>query len=611
MTADPTHPSPFPSLPLPPFLCLSFFLPLTPYASAQQLFRCSVSVGPMLAEDLLRQRAFVKPADVAAALNTSPEAAAGQLEAAAAALASEGAQTLYCVAVLSDAHGKDQRVSLCCGRREAEKAKESAPYTAVSVFAAVLPSSRAAAALGKAGSAATPFLRPQRTVETRAYPLVTREALEKNVKTEPLVVRPVAAAPPLLARSPPCQPTAEAAASFPAESPQLHVAPTSSPSSENEEAPVTASEAGPVLPAEGQTPLAEAGAAPSSAVQKQASLFDMMKKSAAAAAADAARHHPPAPSAGATSRQKRPRAEKKADSDAVDSRNPASASTQAKSKAPKRAKVHKAETDKGSNSLAKLAKASARSRKAGEGVPAKSHSTPMHGFLDDEEADDNAGASVSSSVDYTNSAVADAVHGSAEASVLDVTVTVANDDIILCDDAPPLAFLEPAHAQTPQATVVQGSPSPTPAPASDARSTLTAFFNAEVIQFQRGYTRKLKTEVKKDANGEYMCVDVPYYEPVSGVGECLSEEAYHRRTADLARTQRGNNDSSATPSRQGEAGESAKEDDDDSPEAAQTKHRAAAGGKHGARPVAARVASQAEKAGPKPKTLLSFFKPLS
>ncbi|CAC9541701.1 conserved hypothetical protein [Leishmania infantum JPCM5] len=386
-------------------------------------------------------------------------------------------------------------------------------------------------------------LHPCREASLRAYPLVARSDMEpRAAATAP----PVAAGAPAATELTRTEDSKPAAASLSAATP---VAPTIPPLAQDEpprSTPTPATVTAPKKETAARTP------------SPKAALFDKMKEAAAT---------------------KRPRTEK------------------AQSKPPRQpAKPKKVAKTENTTSLAKLARAS--KRKSG-GTPAATGAgaapTSMR-FLDD---DDDATAHFSHSEGSTSHS--EAIEKE-EPPIFDVVeVPASNDEVIMCDDAPPLAFRPAAPLPSP--------PTPTPtkkgpeatkassaaaaAEAGAAQCKLSTFFNAAVVEFQKAYVREMQTEMKVE-NGEFVCCDVPRYKH-SATGEVISEDEYHQRTAAFVRS--NSQDAAANTPNRKSAGASV-----ESPPCPTAKQ------KTGSRGTGQKSVAQEETAATPAKTLHSFFK---
>lgn len=388
-------------------------------------------------------------------------------------------------------------------------------------------------------------LHPCRESSLRAYPLVARGDMEpRAAATAP----PVAAAAPAATeptRTEDCKP---AAACLSAATP---VAPTTSPRAQGEpprstRAPVTVT-----------APRKEAAArAPS----PKASIFDKMKEAAAT---------------------KRPRTEK---APSKPLRQPA--------------KPKKVAQTENTTSLAKLARASRRKNGGTSAATGAATAPSSVRFLDDDE---DATTHFSHSEGSSSSSHSEAI-AKEEPPVFDVVeVPASNDEVVMCDDAPPLAFRPAAPRPSP--------PTPTPtkkgpetkkanvaaaaAESGAAQCKLSTFFNAAVVAFQKAYVREMQTEMKVE-NGEFVCCDVPRYKHTS-TGEVINEDEYHQRTAALV--QSNSRDAAASTPNRKSAGASV-----ESPPC-QT-----AAQKTGSRGTGQKSVTQEKTAAAPAKTLHSFFK---
>jgi hypothetical protein len=205
------------------------------------------------------------------------------------------------------------------------------------------------------------------------------------------------------------------------------------------------------------------------------------------------------------------------------------------------AKPKKAAKTENTTSLAKLARASAKKKGVGAvtsgAAPAAAFS---RSFLDEDDGDamNRHSGSEESTRDEAPPAELE------ETPVLDVVeVCASNDDVIMCDDAPPLAFrpAEPVVLPNPPsakkdgvASAKKGTATAATAESGAAQSTLSSFFNPAVVEFQKSYVREVQTQMKVE-NGEYICVDVPCYKHKT-TGDVISEEEYHQQTAQLVRS---------------------------------------------------------------------------
>ncbi|KPI88252.1 hypothetical protein ABL78_2676 [Leptomonas seymouri] len=365
-----------------------------------------------------------------------------------------------------------------------------------------------------AASAVPIQLRPGACDTLRSYPVVSRDVLGSRPKDTPDMVAPLAT------RLPTVQAVAPAsAAAVKVEPVDSLVSSRVSPSTATPTLPAPAAEASPVpsplAPLEIQSPApvstlektlkeepAEDVAAssvvktPMAAAPRTATIFDKMKEAAAT---------------------KRPR-----EGDDVS----------AKAKKAATPKPRKAAKTENTTSLAKLARAS--KKKAGMASPPPAPSSLS--FLDEDDGDAMKG--FSNSEENTCHEAPPAVFE--EAPVLDVVeVSASNDEVILCDDAPPLAFRPAAPVAPASSTIVKKDAAAKKSSVSAkehgaTQSNLSVFFNPAVVEFQKSYMREMQTEMKVE-NGEYICVDVPCYKH-KATGDVISEEEYHRQTAQLVRS---------------------------------------------------------------------------
>ncbi|KAH9577609.1 hypothetical protein LSM04_009174 [Trypanosoma melophagium] len=289
-----------------------------------------------------------------------------------------------------------------------------------------------------------------------------------------------------------------------------------------------------------------------------------------------------------------------------------------KTKKPRRAKASDETFNKNTTSLLKLAKASKKnnvntgdltkttSTTKNSTTNAKKSSTYKYNgqaLLDeDEELDDcngNSSYTDNNSWSRSNSFSRDREFMNEEQQNLDIVITsVTNDDIIICDDAPPMVFCAPDTSISPMKKEQQQQKQQQKqygAVTSLDQPKLTGFFHPEVKAFQNRYIRDVKTETVFE-NDEYISRDVVYYRHKEN-GELISEEEYHRRSIEVRRklcekTQKINS-TSCTPS------------DATSP-AAESKERTYIEAARNCRPpnIERQVRSQ-------PKTLMSYFKSAS
>lgn len=265
------------------------------------------------------------------------------------------------------------------------------------------------------------------------------------------------------------------------------------------------------------------------------------------------------------------------------------------------AKPKKAAKTENTTSLAKLARAS--KKKTGTASAAPSAAGPSsRSFLD--EDDDGAMDGLESNEESTRDETpAHLTMLAEEAPVLDVVeVSASNDDVILCDDAPPLAFrpaepVQPATATTAKKNVNSASTSATAGAAATepgaAQCTLGAFFNPAVVEFQKSYVKEVQTEMKIE-NGEYVCVDVPCYKH-KGTGDIISEAAYHEQTARLVRSHDG---AAETPTHNAASANTAP-DSPSTPAAKSTSRNSS------------EETKKSKSSSTPAKTLMSFFKPVA
>ncbi|KAG5494153.1 hypothetical protein JKF63_01988 [Porcisia hertigi] len=194
-------------------------------------------------------------------------------------------------------------------------------------------------------------------------------------------------------------------------------------------------------------------------------------------------------------------------------------------------------------SLAKLARASKKKSCDTHAATGGASALSPKSFLDDDDDDDDTATCLSHREDSGSQAETVAQQ---EAPILDVVeVSAFNDEIIMYDGAPPLAFRPAAPTlslSTPRSTkegLGAAKPDPT-AVTPDARTVqgkLLSFFSAAVVEFQKSYVREVQTETSIE-DGEFVCCDVPCYKHNS-TGEVITEEEYRQRTAALIRRNSG------------------------------------------------------------------------
>lgn len=261
------------------------------------------------------------------------------------------------------------------------------------------------------------------------------------------------------------------------------------------------------------------------------------------------------------------------------------------------AKPKKVTKTENTTSLAKLARASRR-KSGGPSAAAGASTAPSSvRFLDDDEdATTHFGQNESSSSSHSEAIAKE------ELPIFDVVeVPASNDEVIMCDDAPPIAFRPAAQRVSPLIpTPIKKGPvakkvtsAAAAAERGAAQCKLSTFFNAAVVEFQKAYVREMQTEMKVE-NGEFVCCDVPRYKH-SATGEVISEGEYHQRTAALVRSK--SQDSAGSTPNQKSAGASV-----------ESPPYPAAAPKTGSPGTPQRSATQEKTAAAPAKTLHSFFK---
>ncbi|KAG5491852.1 hypothetical protein JIQ42_01761 [Leishmania sp. Namibia] len=348
---------------------------------------------------------------------------------------------------------------------------------------------------------------PSAAVSLREYPVVSRAAMETRPDATPslpppasLMVSPAAAVAPSeteLTHTEDSHPAATlSSAVTPVASTVLPLAQEESPQSKL--APVTSTAQREETAPRAPSPVIAISTAAALASSPKATIFDKMKEAAAA---------------------KRPRT--------------CEASAKPMRQRSKPGKVAKMEN---TTSLAKLARAS---KKQKNGIPAATGaaSAPSSmSFLDD---DGDVPAHLSHSEVSSSSHVEATVNE--DLPTFDVVEAPAsNDEVIMCDDAPPLAFrpaapLPSRSTPTPHKKEPEAKKASSAAAAADAtQCNLASFFNAAVVEFQKSYVREIETEMRVE-NGEFVCCDFPCYKHCS-TGEVISEHEYHQRTAAFIRS---------------------------------------------------------------------------
>lgn len=393
----------------------------------------------------------------------------------------------------------------------------------------------------------------------------------------PLVRAPAPSPPPTPLASPSC---AESLVCMPPPSPMTHhdamkhgtsLAGELHDESATSRATRSASHESTALPPTCTTPTApmekaEAPATPTNgdaaARKRPLSVFDIMCSSSSASSSGGA-----VTSAGRGAkkpRKERPAAAKESSESASTTRDGEEAAKVVKKANKKTARERKADALSTCKSLAKLARASARNARAkaaGAAVHSSSSSSAsgrgaLAGMLDDEEEDDSErtqsavyedDTSVSRTTAPCHSGPSAANHGEGangsdyaseqvihgvSSALFDVQVTPVNDDIILCDQAPPLAFCSPERPLTSAAASIAASASASASSDTAQQRTLSGLFNPAVVAFQKQYVRETQTEMTF-VKGEYVCQDVVCYRDRT-TSEIISELDFHRRTAEVA-----------------------------------------------------------------------------
>ncbi|KAG5493397.1 hypothetical protein GH5_02143 [Leishmania sp. Ghana 2012 LV757] len=351
---------------------------------------------------------------------------------------------------------------------------------------------------------------PSAAVSLREYPVVSRAVMETRPDATPslpppaappsLMVPPAAAAAPSeaeLTHTEDSQPAATlSSAVTPVASPVLPLAQEESPQGMLALVTTTAQreETAPRAP----SPLIATSTAVTLASSPKATIFDKMKEAAAA---------------------KRPRTCK--------------APAKPMREQSKPGKVAKMEN---TTSLAKLARASKKQKNGIPAVTGAASAPSSMSFLDD---DGDVPTHLSHSEVSSSSHVEAMVNE--DLPTFDVfEAPASNDEVIMCDDAPPLAFRSAAplpsrSTPTPHKKEPEAKKASSAAAAADTtQSKLASFFNAAVVEFQKSYVREIETEMRVE-NGEFVCCDFPCYKH-SSTGEVISEDEYHQRTAAFIRS---------------------------------------------------------------------------
>ncbi|KAG5468887.1 hypothetical protein CUR178_01723 [Leishmania enriettii] len=401
---------------------------------------------------------------------------------------------------------------------------------------------------------------PCAPVSLREYPVVSRAAMETRPDATPslpppaapasLMVSPAAAAAPSEAEmthtedSRPAATLSSAVTSV--ASTMLPVAQEESPQSKL--TPVTSTALREVTALQAPSPMIATSTAAALASSPKATVFDKMKEAAAA---------------------KRPRT--------------CEAPTQPMRQRSKPGKVAKMEN---TTSLAKLARESKKQKNRIPAAAGAASAPSSMSFLDD---DGDVPAHLSHSEVSSSSHVEAMVNE--DSPTFDVVEGPAsNDEVIMCDDAPPLAFrpaapLPSRSTPTPHKKEPEAKKASSAAAAADAtQCKLATFFNAAVVEFQKSYVREIETEMRVE-HGEFVCCDFPCYKHCS-TGEVISEDEYYQRTAAFIRSN-SHDAAVSNPNR--------------IPAIASVEL-----------PQRTAAAQKAEKTAPVPaKTLLSFFRPSS
>ncbi|ESS68735.1 hypothetical protein TCDM_02444 [Trypanosoma cruzi Dm28c] len=200
-------------------------------------------------------------------------------------------------------------------------------------------------------------------------------------------------------------------------------------------------------------------------------------------------------------------------------------------------------------SLMKLAKASAKKKIGSDSSrisgPTTANTTTtvacssiLQNLLDkDEENGDHCGNSSSSGISFERR---DEELMDEELPTLDVAVSSKeNDDIILCDDAPPMVFCTPepvAGTSKKEQQQIQQNQRRHESLGSATQPKLTGFFQRDVIEYQKQYIREVMTDTVFE-NGEYFCKDKVCFRHKE-TKEVISEEEFYRRSAEIMRSVR-------------------------------------------------------------------------
>ncbi|EKF33667.1 hypothetical protein MOQ_002456 [Trypanosoma cruzi marinkellei] len=203
-------------------------------------------------------------------------------------------------------------------------------------------------------------------------------------------------------------------------------------------------------------------------------------------------------------------------------------------------------------SLMKLAKASAKNKIGSDSSrnsgPTTNNTTTtvaygsiLQNLLDkDEEKGDHCSNSSSSSGSGVSFGRRNEEIMDEELPTLDVAVSSReNDDIILCDDAPPMVFCTPEPVTgtlKKEQQQIQHNQRRHESLGSAAQPKLTGFFQRDVIEYQKQYMREVMTDTVFE-NGEYFCKDKVCFRHKE-TKEVISEEEFYRRSADIMRSVR-------------------------------------------------------------------------
>lgn len=476
--------------------------------------------------DLVAAHGRVKVLEVSEALGLSRKDAAKAMHDAAAAQPDES--LLYIVTAETPA---GTRVVACIGRREEQKALEAFGQRTVSLHAV--------GAVTAPGRPTAGAFRPRVPPLLRNYPLATRESLETHTPAGDAAPTPPSIPVAVKRDTPPAEvmKPVEAQVCCAIQQESLHVE-----SNSEEQVHAPSRQSPPQAPLDSVPTHAESVTAAESAAvttaaeglasppKQRLSVFDMMKESA---------KRPRVPPIQRQSGDPRPQA--------------------------KKAKVDS------TTSLAKLAKAAAK-KTVGQPI----HRAPRQNVLDEEPEEEEPTVSRESSLFSRQASVCETQEG----PMLDVDVSEANDDIIICDDAPPIAFLAPLSRQPPAPPHTTRNPRST----CTSQPPLGVFFSSDVLKFQRSFQREIRTD-SKVVDGEYLCCERVYYRSTT-TNELITEDEFRRRSAETAARSASTH---PTPPRDAGTGD-------------MSPCTPAAGAKKPS------VAKQAKKETPKSKGLLAYMK---